>query len=237
MVKIGFIDSGLGGLSVIRELRKLNCACKAVYIYDNKFHPYGNRSREELMAITFRNIETLVAEGVEAVVLACNTITGACADGLRKTFSIPIIGTEPPIKPALVECDSIAVLATSYTKKSEKFRRLIGQYEDKKIYLPNVDDLARLIERENNDYNKLHRYLSGALIRMPDIDGVALGCTHYYYAVNVVRAVLPYAKIYESSSGVARRIRDFVGCKYGSIELQIITTGEHIEEEQLKKFL
>lgn len=237
MVKIGFIDSGLGGLSVIRELRKLDSACKAVYIYDNKFHPYGNRSREELMAITFRNIETLIAEGVEAVVLACNTITGACADGLRKTFSIPIIGTEPPIKPALAECDSIAVLATRYTKKSDRFRRLIGQYKDKKIYLPNVDDLARLIERENSDYSKIHRYLSGAFMRLPEVEGVALGCTHYYYAVDIIRAVLPYAKIFESSSGVARRIKDICKCERGSIELKIITTGEHIEEEYLKKFL
>lgn len=237
MVKIGFIDSGLGGLSVIRELRKLDCACKAVYIYDNRFHPYGNRTREELMAITFRNIETLVREDVEAIVLACNTITGACADGLRKTFSIPIIGTEPPIKPALAECDSIAVLATSYTKKSDKFRRLIGQYEDKKVYLPNVDDLARLIERENNDYSKIHRYLSGAFMRLPEVEGVALGCTHYYYAVNAVRNVLPYARIYESSSGVARRIKDIGKCERGSIELKIISTGEHIEEESLKKFL
>lgn len=237
MVKIGFIDSGLGGLSVIRELRRLNCACKAVYIYDNKFHPYGNRSCEELMAITFRNIEKLIAEGVEAVVLACNTITGACADGLRKTFNIPIIGTEPPIKPALAECDSIAVLATKYTKKSDKFMRLLAKYQDKDIYLPNVDDLARLIERENNDYNKIHRYLNGAFIRLPEVEGVALGCTHYYYVANVVRAVLPYAKVFESSSGVARRIRDIVGCERGSIELKIITTGEHIEEEHLKKFL
>lgn len=237
MVKIGFIDSGLGGLSVIRELRRLDCACKAVYIYDNKFHPYGNRSREELMAITFRNIEILIAEGVDAVVLACNTITGACADGLRKTFKIPIIGTEPPIKPALAECDSIAVLATNYTKKSERFKRLIAQYHDKDIYLPNVDDLARLVERENSDYNKIHRYLSGAFIRLPEVEGIALGCTHYYYVMNIVRSVLPYAKIFESSSGVARRIRDTVGCKQGSIELKIIATGEHIEEGYLKKFL
>lgn len=237
MVKIGFIDSGLGGLSVIRELRRLDCACKAVYIYDNKFHPYGNRSREELMAITFKNIEILIAEGVDAVVLACNTITGACADGLRKTFKIPIIGTEPPIKPALAECDSIAVLATNYTKKSEKFKRLIAQYHDKDIYLPNVDDLARLVERENSDYNKIHRYLSGAFIRLPEVEGIALGCTHYYYVMNIVRSVLPYAKIFESSSGVARRIRDTVGCKQGSIELKIIATGEHIEEGYLKKFL
>lgn len=237
MVKIGFIDSGLGGLSVIRELCRLNCACKAVYIYDNKFHPYGNRSREELMAITFRNIEMLIAEGVDAVVLACNTITGACVDGLRKTFKIPIIGTEPPIKPALVECDSIAVLATNYTKKSEKFKRLLAQYQDKDIYLPNVDDLARLVERENNDYNKLHRYLNGAFIRLPEVEGIALGCTHYYYVMNIVRSVLPYAKIFESSSGVARRIRDTIGCKQGSIELKIIATGEHIEEGYLKKFL
>lgn len=237
MVKIGFIDSGLGGLSVIRELRRLDCACKAVYIYDNKFHPYGNRSREELMAITFRNIEMLIAEGVDAVVLACNTITGACADGLRKTFKIPIIGTEPPIKPALAECDSIAVLATNYTKKSERFKRLIAQYHDKDIYLPNVDDLARLVERENSDYNKIHRYLSGAFIRLPEVEGIALGCTHYYYVMNIVRSVLPYAKIFESSSGVARRIRDTVGCKQGSIELKIIATGEHIEEGYLKKFL
>lgn len=237
MVKIGFIDSGLGGLSVIRELRRLNCACKAVYIYDNKFHPYGNRSREELMAITFRNIEMLIAEGVDAVVLACNTITGACADGLRKTFKIPIIGTEPPIKPALAECDSIAVLATNYTKKSEKFKRFLAQYQDKDIYLPNVDDLARLVEHENNDYNKIHRYLNGAFIRLPEVEGIALGCTHYYYIMNIVRSVLPYAKIFESSSGVARRIRDTIGCKQGSIELKIIATGEHIEEGYLKKFL
>lgn len=237
MVKIGFIDSGLGGLSVIRELRRLDCACKAVYIYDNKFHPYGNRSREELMAITFRNIEILIAEGVDAVVLACNTITGACADGLRKTFKIPIIGTEPPIKPALAECDSIAVLATNYTKKSERFKRLIAQYHDKDIYLPNVDDLARLVERENSDYNKIHRYLSGAFIRLPEVEGIALGCTHYYYVMNIVRSVLPYAKIFESSSGVARRIRDMLGCKQGSIELKIIATGEHIEAGYLKKFL
>lgn len=236
MIKIGIIDSGIGGLSIIRELYLLGTECEIDYIYDNKYHPYGSKCRDELTAITFNNVERLIANGSEIIVFACNTITSACVKEMRKTFGIPIIGTEPPLKPAIAECDKIAVLATPYTLQAENTRRFIVQRPDKEFIFPDCDGLASAIEYSYANERYVSDFFAPNLLKITEADGVVLGCTHYYYIRPLIRNWAPYAKIYEPSSGVARRVHSMVEST-GNMIVKIVSTGEQIDVERLKKFI
>lgn len=236
MIKIGVIDSGLGGLSVVKELRKLGVGCDVIYIYDNKYHPYGSKCREELTAITFNNVERLVSEGAELIVLGCNTITSACIEGMRNTFTLPIVGTEPPLKPAIAECGSIALLATPYTLNAANTRRYIDAYADKTFIYPDCSGLASAIEYSYANSRYIGEFFAAQLMQCANVEGVVLGCTHYYYIKELVRAWLPYARIYEPSSGVARRLQSIINSS-GNCDLRIIATGEQVNINKIKFFL
>lgn len=236
MIKIGVIDSGLGGLSIVRELYLLGAECDVDYIYDNKYHPYGNKCRDELTAITFNNVERLIGMGADIIVFACNTITSACVKEMRKTFTLPIIGTEPPLKPAIAECNKIAVLATPYTMNAPNTRRFVEQRPDKKFIFIDCDGLASAIEYSYANENYVTDFFAPNLLKLTQVDGVVLGCTHYYYIKKLIRSWAPYAKIYEPSSGVARRVYSMIN-KEGNMTVRISATGEKIDVDRLKKFI
>lgn len=207
MIRIGVIDSGIGGLSIVKGCIEHGAHGEYLYLYDNKYHPYGRRDKEELCAIAFLNIEALIKRGAEVIIFACNTLTGAAIDDMRKTFSLPIIGTEPAIKPASLECKKVVVLATPFTVASERIKSLSASVKDTKFSFPDCSGLATAIEYGYDNREFMRDKFSAILQRYSDTDGVVLGCTHYNFAKEYIIELLPNAKIYDSVMGVAKRLK------------------------------
>ena len=130
---IGIFDSGMGGLSVWREVRNLLPEESVIYLADGKNCPYGERSKEEIAELTRRAIEELVARGVKLVVVACNTATAVAIESLREEFDIPFVGMEPAVKPAALSTRSgvIGILATRASLEGELFRTTSSKYADR----------------------------------------------------------------------------------------------------------
>ena len=134
---IGFFDSGVGGLSVLREAIKIMPNEDYIYFGDSKNAPYGTKTVDEVRELTFKAVEFLLSKGVKGIAIACNTATSAAVADLRKTYpELPLVGIEPALKPAveLNKDGDILIMATSMTLKEEKFKRLMDKYKDTPLH-------------------------------------------------------------------------------------------------------
>ena len=130
---IGFMDSGLGGLSVLREAVKLMPEEDFIYYGDSKNAPYGTKPEEEIRRLTFDVVDKLMDRGIKGLAVACNTATSAAVKLLRIKYpELPIVGIEPAIKPAVTNCKGgkILVMATPMTIKQPKYHKLLDRYSD-----------------------------------------------------------------------------------------------------------
>ncbi len=182
---IGFMDSGVGGISVLREAVKLLPNENFIYYGDSANAPYGTRPKEEILALTQNVVEFLLKNNAKAVVIACNTATSFAIKELRESYSIPIIGIEPALKPAakLYQNSKIIVMATVMTLKGEKFAKLAAEYAGSNKIIPIAcPGLVELIEEGDFLQNdKVDVYLKNILKDYinEDISAIVLGCTHY----------------------------------------------------------
>ena len=211
---IAVIDSGLGGLSVLKVLMRELPNENYIYFGDSANAPYGEKSGDEVKRITDENIGMLRDCGAKAVVIACNTATSAAAEYVREKYAnIPIIGMEPAVKPAamMAEHPKVVVMATPLTLMREKFLRLIEKYSDKAEFVTvPCHGLVELVERgvvegEEMDkclYNILSPYTDGS-----DVDAVVLGCTHYVHAANAINKALGgNVQIFDGVLGTVREV-------------------------------
>jgi glutamate racemase len=210
---IGVFDSGIGGLSVFRELTKVVPEESMIYVADSANAPYGTKSRRFITNRCRAISRFLVAQGCKLIVVACNTATGASISTLRREFSIPFIGVEPAVKPAAIASKTghVGILATAQTFKGEHFRRSIGLYA-KSVNLHEAagTGLVELIENGMIDSPESRRLLSQYLMPMVDqgIDQLVLGCTHYPFLIPVIREILPAGiQIIDPAPAVARQTR------------------------------
>lgn len=208
---IAVIDSGVGGISVLRELCALMPHESFIYFGDSKNAPYGTKSREEVLRITRENLEFLKHRGIKALVVACNTATSAAVRILRQEESeLVIVGIEPAVKPPSLDFDHPTVLcmATPLTLKEEKFKRLCERFSDVEEIIPlPCPRLVEFIERGELDTRELHAYLEELLSPYKDekIDALVLGCTHYPHVKDAIaQHVAPTVKIYDGGAGTAR---------------------------------
>ncbi len=193
---IGFFDSGVGGLSVMKE--SLNVMPNENYIYlgDSINAPYGGRSIEEVRDLTFKAVEILLNKGVKGIAIACNTATSAAVASLRVKYpDLPLVGIEPALKPAveLHKGGKILIMATSMTLKEEKFYRLMTKYEDIAEIVPlPCPGLVEFIENGNLEGKEVDTYLRNKLDKYKDekVSSVVLGCTHYPFIKNSLLKVL-----------------------------------------------
>jgi len=211
---IAVLDSGVGGISVLRELVKIMPREKFLYLGDSKNAPYGEKTPREVLDITRDNLRMLRARGIKALVLACNTATGAAARALREENpELIIVGIEPAIKPAslLGERPRVLVMATPLTLKQEKFCTLMARFSgDSEIVPVPCSGLVELIEAGETSGEKLENYLktlfSPHLGRK--IDAVVLGCTHYPHVRAAIAKCLPEGvAILDGSEGTARETK------------------------------
>ena len=211
---IAVIDSGVGGISVLRELIKIMPRENYIYFGDSKNAPYGSKEKAEVLEITRNNLEMLQKKGIKALVVACNTATSAAVRILREENpGLVIVGIEPAIKPPAMSLDhpKVLVMATPLTLKEEKFKRLVDRYSDQAEIIPlPCHRLATLVESGNIDTPELDDYIASLLepYRDKNIDALVLGCTHYPHVRETIeRHISPDVQIFDGGEGTARETR------------------------------
>ncbi|MCX7998176.1 MAG: glutamate racemase [Leptospiraceae bacterium] len=208
-LKIGVMDSGFGGLSVLEDLSSYFPYSDILYYGDLLNSPYGTKSKRKVLEFVIEIVNFFLSHNVNAVLLACNTATSAAVEYLREKHEIPIFGMEPAIKPALIENpnEQIAVLATSLTLREEKFENLGKKLNALHRIVPyNCDGLASLIDKEDLESARkfIQPILEDALSR--GIRAVVLGCTHYVLMKDIFRELAPQMKFYDGNRGTVRHI-------------------------------
>ena len=204
---IGVLDSGIGGVTVLREILKQNIHAKFIYYSDSKNNPYGDKNSDEVYSIVKWVVDYLLDMGCVAIVLACNTASAICVKRLREEYPDTLfIAIEPAYKMVhdYNPKGKTLVMATEGTINSEKFLTLFNKYDNKNTTLLPCKGLAELIE-EGNEV-KIDRYLDDNLSKYKDIDNVVLGCTHYPLIKKNIRRVLGDVKFFDGSSGVSKEL-------------------------------
>ncbi len=242
---VAVIDSGIGGISVLRELVALMPNEDFIFFGDEANAPYGTKKPEQVREITFRNVEMLFSEyHAKAAVIACNTATGAAVSPLRKAYpNIPIIGIEPEIKSAamLPGHPKVLIMATPLTLRQPKFIALRERFETDAEFVPlPCPGLMELIESGHTGDELLHRYLTSLFSGLEDrhFDAVVLGCTHYPHVRESISEFFPDAALFDGCRGTAaetRRRLETAGllCKNSNNgTLKFITTSDNPQFEK-----
>ena len=214
MQPIAVFDSGVGGISVLRELRKILPNEDYIYYGDSKNAPYGMKTKDEVRALTIQAAEYLFAQGAKGLVVACNTATSAAVRVLREMYpDVPLVGIEPAVKPAatLKPNGRVLVMATPMTIREEKFQNLMSRYEDMAEIIPlPCPGLMDFVERGDLESEDFRRYLEELLFvhRIHPVDSVVLGCTHYPFAKKLIKEILgPDVEVYDGGEGTAREMK------------------------------
>ena len=208
---IGVFDSGVGGISVLRELTSIMPNENYIYFGDSLNAPYGTRPLDEVRELTFHTAGHLIGMGCKCLVIACNTATTAAVRALRARYEgVPVIGIEPALKPAVLHKPHgrVLVLATAVTLHEEKFHRLMARYEnDADIFTLACPGIVEFVERGIIEGEELIEYLKQLLRNYIDNppDAVVLGCTHYPFVRKAIDSVLGgHAEIFDGGNGTAR---------------------------------
>lgn len=210
---IGFFDSGVGGLSVLKEALKIMPNENYIYFGDSKNAPYGVKDFKEVKALTYEAVEFLLSKGAKGLVIACNTATSAAVAALRVTYpKIPIVGIEPAVKPAvkLKRPGKIIIMATPVTLKLEKFHKLLDLYKDEAEIIPMpCAGLMEFVEAGNINGKETVEYLKEkfAQYNKNDIASIVLGCTHYPFIKKEILEEMPGVTLIDGSVGVAKEVK------------------------------
>ena len=237
---IGFFDSGVGGISVLREARRRMPNEHFLFFGDNLNAPYGPRPLDEIRALSAMGIERLLLRDVKAIVIACNTATSAYAEIVRAEHpELPIVGMEPALKPAHFARHGghVIVLATEATLSLAKFQRLMAQYGDNVIRVVG-HGLVELVERGESGTPRARERIEALLgpYRDRQIDAIVLGCTHYPFLRDDIQRLFPRAQLFDGLEGTVRRLEyllDKHGLRSddtpGSVEYQSSAGPETVE--------
>ncbi len=207
---VGMFDSGVGGISVLREAVRMLPNERFIFFGDTKNAPYGTKTKEEVLSLSRRVVERLLEMGCKAIVIACNTATSAAAAALRAEYAdIPIIAMEPALKPAsLLHRDGIVLaLATPGTIAGEKYAHLYALYGEGVVSLP-CGGLMEFAERGELDSPGLRTYLKNLFRPYADkkVEAVVLGCTHYSFLKRAIGAHFPGRPLIDGNEGTVRQL-------------------------------
>lgn len=208
---IGIFDSGVGGISIWKEINQRMPNEDTVYLADSANAPYGQKSKEQILQLSCKNTELLLQQGSKIIVVACNTATTNAIAYLRSHYTVPFIGIEPAIKPAALHSKSktIGVLATKGTLSSSLFSTTSKHHANGiRIIEQEGTGLVELIESGNSASRDTKKLLSAYLQPMLDarIDHLVLGCTHYPYLIPLLKDLLPReVQIIDCGAAVAKQ--------------------------------
>jgi glutamate racemase len=217
---IGIFDSGIGGTSIWKEIHHLLPNEKTIYLADSKNAPYGQKSKEEIIALSMKNTDLLLTMNCKLIVVACNTATTNAIRELREKYDIPFIGIEPAIKPAATNSKTrtIGILATKGTLISDLFNKTAQQFQNTKIINQIGHGLVPLIEGGKMYSSEMTQLLHSYLKPMIDanIDYLVLGCSHYPYLIPQIKEILPnHIQIIDSGEAVAKQTHNLLKEKVG----------------------
>ncbi len=192
---IAVFDSGVGGISVLRQLRKVMPNERYLYFGDSANAPYGTKSFQHIQQLALTAVQRLVDQGVKALVVACNTATAVAIDILREAYpDLIVVGIEPALKVGADKYPGghIGVMATPVTLEGEKFHRLLGRFADRcQISLIGAPGLADLVEEGKQNGPEVEALLRHLLDPYRGkLDALVLGCTHYPLAQEMIEKVL-----------------------------------------------
>lgn len=204
---IAVFDSGIGGISVLKELVRLMPNERYLYYGDNANAPYGNRSTQAVRDLTLQAAQKLMDRDIKALVVACNTATAAAIDLLRKTYpDTVIVGIEPAVKLAADRYGgTIGIMATEVTLRETKLAQLVQRFAGTQMLPIHAPGLVALIEAGASD-DRLLDYLAPILTPyVGRLEAVVLGCTHYPFARHIISALLPDTQLLDGGEGTARQ--------------------------------
>jgi glutamate racemase len=188
--KIGVFDSGVGGQSVVNAIQNALPESEIVYKDDREHVPYGSRDVSEIHGFVLPILQSMVDEGCQVIVVACNTVTTNLITDLRKELSVPLVGLEPMVKPAAAATKTgvIAVCATPRTLSSDRYKFLKDEYaKGVKVLEPDCSDWSYMIETNSVDRDKIAKIVEDVCAQ--GADQIVLGCTHYHWIEDLMREI------------------------------------------------
>ncbi len=208
---IGVFDSGVGGLSVWKEIVEILPDESVIYYADSANCPYGAKKEQEIIDLAQKNVDFLIERQCKIIVVACNTATAAAIDFLRVKYKMPFIGMEPAIKPASLESKtkSIGVLATEGTFNGRLYRETTDRFaKDVSVNIKVGEKLVDIVENaliyEKETEKHLKKLINPFIEK--NIDHLVLGCTHYPFLMPVLEKILPsQVKILDPAPAVAKQ--------------------------------
>jgi len=235
---IGVFDSGVGGLSVLKELQRLLPNENFIFLADQLYVPYGEKSKRQLINLSHRITDYFLTRDIKLMVIACNTATCHTIDSLRKKYQLPIVGTVPAVKSAAEKTRTgvIAVISTPATAKSQALKKLIRNH-CRNVTVLNIGckNLEDAVENGKSDESEISKLLEKYLkpVRQSEADHLVLGCTHYPFLKNTLKKfVRPSARIIDSGPAIARQTESLLinhsikNTKKGRGTTSYLTTGD-----------
>jgi len=193
-VRIAFFDSGIGGLTVLKQALAAMPNEDYIYYADTQNVPYGVKPKDEVRSHIFSAVDFLAKQNIQALVVACNTATSVAINDLRSRYAFPIVGMEPAVKPAIIKNTGkkILVFATSLTLKESKLETLIDRLDKKRnVERRELDGLVTFAENFEFHTPLVQRYLQEKLANTHwgQYETIVLGCTHFIYYRNMIQAL------------------------------------------------
>jgi len=214
-MKVAVFDSGIGGMTFLKAAQQALPAVNFEYFSDKENVPYGTKSVEFVRECVFKAIDDIVKQNFDAIVIACNTATSIAINDLRKRYTIPIIGMEPAVKPAIEQSEGkrVLVFATPITVRENKLSNLIKGLNSEEIV--DLIALPKLVEfAENNILSKeIETYIREQLknLEINKYSCVVLGCTHFIYYKDIIKEIFPKAKVIDGNLGTVNRLIEVIG--------------------------
>lgn len=232
---IGIFDSGIGGVTVLKEILKILPNENYIYYSDSKNNPYGDKTDEEILNICNKIVKQFIQKNCKAIVIACNTASAKTAKQLREKYKEQIIiAIEPAYKMVYDYAyqKPTLIMATKGTIESEKFHKLYEKYNNNKTYLLSCKGLADIIEQGNKE--KIHKYLQKNLSQyIGKVENVVLGCTHYPLIQEEIKEILGNVKFFNGASSLAKHLKEVLEAK-NLINKQNKGTIDFIDSSKLK---
>jgi glutamate racemase len=247
-MQIGFFDSGIGGVSVLHKAIKMMPDEDYIYYADTMNVPYGPKPKDEVRKYVFDAAEFIMQHGVKALVIACNTATSVAVRDLRSKYSIPIIGMEPAVKPAVEKNRNknkrILVTATALTLKEEKLKNLIARLNSSQnVDLLPLSELVLFAENLEFDEHAVIPYLEEQFSKydLNDYDAIVLGCTHFLFYRDMIKKLFPPdVSIVDGNDGTVRNLKRTLeksnALHEGSGKITFYNSGIKAEDKELDKF-
>jgi glutamate racemase len=244
VVRIGFFDSGIGGMTVLNQALRFLPNEDYIFYADTLHVPYGEKPKEEVREYIFNAVDFIANQGVKALVIACNTATSIAVEDLRQKYDFPILGIEPAVKPAVQSCEGkrkkVLVLATNLTLREEKFHGLVKSIDHHDIVeslaLPGLVESAENFEfREEKVVPYLREELSH--FDLKQYGTIVLGCTHFPYFTDSLKEIFPEeVDIISGSIGTAKNLKRILETRNqindGTGDILFFKSGDKVEDTE-----